>query len=147
MEEERRLAYVGITRAKQRLYLLYTFRRTLWGSVDVAVPSPFLREVPKELIEVSGERSLRPPSERRYADPPRRTVQIPRPSRTVVNTPKPTAVTTFKAGDKVRHAKFGDGVVLTSTPSGGDEEVVVIFPGEKPKKLLASFARLEKVKG
>lgn len=150
MEEERRLAYVGITRAKQRLYLLYTFRRTLWGSVDVSVPSPFLRELPKELIEVSGERSLRPAGERRYNDAPRRpttNTPITRPSRTVVSSPSPAAKppTTFKAGDKVRHAKFGEGIVLTSTPSGGDEEVVVIFPGEKPKKLLASFARLEKV--
>ncbi len=119
------------------------------GQRRCGIPSPFLRELPRELIEVSGERSLRPAGEQRRSAPPaRRPAPAGKPSRTVpTGAPATKPATSFKAGDKVRHAKFGEGVVLTSAPSGGDEEVVVIFPGEKPKKLLASFARLEKVKG
>lgn len=60
MEEERRLAYVGITRAKQRLYLIYTFRRRTYGRYTVSTPSPFLRELPRETLRISKEPSMRP---------------------------------------------------------------------------------------
>jgi DNA helicase-2/ATP-dependent DNA helicase PcrA len=158
LEEERRLAYVGITRAKERLYLIHTFKRTTWGRQVVSEPSRFLRELPRETLEISKERSKRPAGERRER---RRSSERSRSDdasswttrrraesrsearqeagRTGENTGK------FKAGDRVKHAKFGQGIVVSSTASGGDEEVVVAFPGEGTKKLLASFARLEKV--
>ncbi|MBA3534720.1 MAG: UvrD-helicase domain-containing protein [Ardenticatenales bacterium] len=165
MEEERRLAYVGVTRAKQRLYLIHTFRRTTWGRSEVSSPSRFLGELPKEAWERSTERSMRPAGEQRATSErsPARTPQASRKRTDVEESPspwstrrvepekserakaKPGATTTFKAGDQVRHAKFGVGIVLSCTPAGADEEVTVAFPGDTPKKLLASFAHLEKV--
>jgi DNA helicase-2/ATP-dependent DNA helicase PcrA len=165
LEEERRLAYVGITRAKDRLYLIHTFRRSVFGRSAVSEPSRFLRELPREVLEQSKERSKRPATQSEWTDddtwaratPARRKKgQSDSPSSAWTTRPAPAKAdrtpskkeggkTQFKAGDRVRHEKFGDGVVINSTPSGGDEEVVVAFPGDKPKKLLASFARLKKL--
>lgn len=172
MEEERRLAYVGITRAKQRLYLVHTFRRTTFGRPEVLAPSRFLRELPKETIIPSPDRSKRPAGEQRPAlsrnnpdaewapSPIRRRSDTPAPAAAWTTTtrrpdspdakaparPAKSGGAQFKAGDKVRHAKFGEGIVVSSTPTKDDEEVVVAFRSEAaPKKLLASFARLEKL--
>ncbi|MGH2543197.1 MAG: ATP-dependent helicase [Ardenticatenaceae bacterium] len=169
IEEERRLAYVGMTRAKERLYLIHTFRRATWGRSTVSEPSRFLRELPRETVEISKERSKRPAGEGRVGAPPvdargegrrRRRVEAETLSDGVWTTrsvspadgargggraEKRKGEAKFRAGDKVRHAKFGEGIVVSSAPTAGDEEVVVVFPGEKPKKLLASFARLEKI--
>ncbi|MDQ4077575.1 MAG: UvrD-helicase domain-containing protein [Chloroflexota bacterium] len=157
LEEERRLAYVGITRAKERLYLIHTFRRTMWGRSTPSEPSRFLRELPREALEISKERSKRPAGERRTRGPgvdrdtdtggtawtTRRVA--PRQGQGSTERKQKSADTRFQAGDRVRHSKFGEGIVVNSKPSGGDEEVVVAFPGEGTKKLLASFARLEKL--
>jgi DNA helicase-2/ATP-dependent DNA helicase PcrA len=169
LEEERRLAYVGFTRAKDRLYLIHTFRRSVFGRSAVSQRSRFLdellRELPREVLEQSKERSKRPATQSEWTDddtwaratPARRKKgQSDSPSSAWTTRPAPAKAdrtpskkeggkTQFKAGDRVRHEKFGDGVVINSTPSGGDEEVVVAFPGDKPKKLLASFARLKKL--
>ncbi len=135
LEEERRLCYVGITRAKERLYLLRAFRRRMSGSGGPTIPSRFLREVPPHLI-ASPQQS--PQQERspwgRYApvsEPPQ---------------PPPRPAATFAAGDKVRHSKFGEGVVVSCVPSGQDLEVTVAFKdGVGVKRLLLSYAPLEKV--
>jgi DNA helicase II / ATP-dependent DNA helicase PcrA len=154
LEEERRLAYVGMTRAKERLFLVHTFRRTAWGRSVVCTPSRFLKELPRELLEISAERSKRPAG---AAEKPTRRgkshsdEETPSPwtTRRVEargqKTPTAKEKTSFKAGDRVRHAKFGDGIVISSAVNGGDEEVTVAFPGSAPRKLLASFARLEKL--
>ncbi len=127
MEEERRLCYVGITRAKERLYLVYAFRRTIRGTSEVSVPSRFLRDIPSQLV-VGWHLK-----ERRYQE----AVQWPA-------SPHPSSPA-FKAGDRVRHPTFGEGVVVESRVAGGDEEVVVAFQGYGVKRILAGFARLEKV--
>jgi len=127
MEEERRLCYVGITRAKERLYLVYAFRRTMRGMSEVSIPSRFLRDIPSQLV-VGWHLE-----ERRYQEAVRWPAS-PHP-------PSPA----FKAGDRVRHPTFGEGVVVESRVSGGDEEVVVAFRGYGVKRILAGFARLEKV--
>jgi DNA helicase-2/ATP-dependent DNA helicase PcrA len=167
LEEERRLAYVGMTRAKERLYLIHTFQRATWGRSDVSAPSRFLFELPKDTVEISRERSKRPAGQSSVgpASMGRRTARERAPSepssgalwrtRTLSPAEGPARVersdtvkreSQFRAGDRVRHAKFGEGLVISSVPTdAGDEEVVVVFPGEKPKKLLASFARLEKI--
>ncbi len=138
MEEERRLFYVGVTRAKNRLYLVHTFRRTLWGQEQLATPSRFLRDIPKTFIETGKQRSQR----RRMA---RLTpVDDSAPRRRTAPAAKPGSQQ-FAPGQKVRHAIFGDGVVVHTALSAGDEEVTVVFQDAGIKKLLASFAKLEKV--
>jgi len=135
LEEERRLCYVGITRAKQRVYLVYAFRRSLMGSSTVNKPSRFLKDIPQHLITPSylwqGEESQVMPALYSWN-------RTPVPS---FDTPE------LKAGDHVRHAQFGDGVVVSCQPVKDDKEVVVAFTsGAGVKKLLLSFAKLEKVK-
>ena len=134
MEEERRLCYVGITRAKQRVYLVHAFRRSLMGSSTTNRPSRFLEDIPQHLIASGGlwqwEDSQVMPSI--Y-------------SRGKASVPS-VASSELKAGDHVRHTQFGDGVVVSCQPAKDDKEVVVAFTsGVGVKKLLLSFAKLEKI--
>jgi len=162
MEEERRLAYVGITRAKQELFLTFAARRTIYGNTQVSQVSRFVREVPDELFKRSpGGRKPAALARRRNdeysqvnpweeaqaasraalrAVTPRSAVSA-NPSRPA---PKPAAEG-FKVGQKVKHAVFGTGTVLSSTGEGDDAQVTVAFPNVGVKKLVAGFARLEKV--
>ncbi|MCK4369239.1 MAG: UvrD-helicase domain-containing protein [Dehalococcoidales bacterium] len=135
MEEERRLCYVGITRAKQRVYLVYAFRRSLMGSSMVSRPSPFLDDIPHHLI---ASRELWQGEESRVM-----------PSLYSRNKTPATGVASsgLKTGDHVHHAQFGDGVVVSRRPVKDDIEVVVAFTsGVGVRKLLLSFANLEKIK-
>ncbi len=131
--EERRLLYVGITRAKERLYLLYPFRRSAWSDEDVAGPSRFLRDLPPDLIEgnVHTRAESRQSMTRWQTEPPA--------TRTRPTKPR------FQPGDRVRHPHFGDGVVLRSAPSGEDEELEVFFPAVGGKRLSANFSGLQKM--
>jgi len=140
LEEERRIAYVGMTRARKRLYLLRAFRRRLFGAPTGNGPSRFLRDIPVELIQTPGTAlratgggigaPARVRAEALIADPPVETAGPP----------------PFKAGDKVSHATFGQGIVVNCAPKPGDYEVTVAFKGQSGiKRLLASFAKLEKV--
>ncbi len=159
LEEERRLCYVGITRAKDRCYLTHARTRTLFGRTAEMAPSRFLLELPSEEIETRGtpreEHDLW--SELSETDPyTRRRHARARQDRTLADlssewrgAPAPkrrreAAETRYRAGDHVRHETFGDGVVVSSTARDDDEEVTVAFPNGGVKKLLASFARLEK---
>ena len=141
---------MGVTRAKERLYLLHTFRRTLYGESEIREPSRFLRDIPAKLIKgrekaqaakqpaldigagrFLGRRSFTPFSSRRESSPTN-----PR--------PQPVA-TSFHTGDQVRHEVFGQGVVIESKPVGGDEQVTVAFAGVGLKRLMASLAPMEKL--
>jgi len=125
MEEERRLCYVGITRAKERLYLIHAFRRTLFGQSELGQISRFIKDIPAHLIKG-----------RQVAE--------------VTETPRergPILEAQFKTGDRVRHSKFGRGMVIESVIVGDEEEVTVAFEDQGLKRLLASFARLEKIGG
>jgi len=138
MEEERRLCYVGITRAKQRVYLVHAFRRSLMGSSMVSTASRFLDDIPKNLVASSGlwerEESQVAPS----LYPRGKARRAPAPS---------SDVPELKAGDRVHHAQFGDGVVVNCRPLKDDTEVMVAFKrGVGVKRLLLSFANLEKRK-
>ncbi|GAI95232.1 unnamed protein product, partial [marine sediment metagenome] len=130
MEEERRLCYVGVTRAKQRVYLVRAFRRSLMGSSTVNKPSRFLQDIPPHLISGGGlwqgEDNLA--TQAIY-------------SWNKVSTPSPAAPQ-LKAGDHVHHAQFGDGIVVSCQSVKDDTEVVVAFKGAGVKKLLLSFAQL-----
>jgi DNA helicase-2/ATP-dependent DNA helicase PcrA len=159
LEEERRLFYVGATRAKQRLYLLYAFRRTTYGRSSTSQSSRFLLDI-KDMIKQTPKRGyaavqqanmftnrglggyggtsrVTPQSARGASSPARVNVRPARPQ-----TPRETA---FFAGQKVRHANFGDGIVVSSKLVENDEEVTVAFTGKGVKRLLASFANLEAV--
>ena len=136
MEEERRLCYVGITRAKQKLYLVRAFRRNLMGRSSVSQPSRFLADLPRHLVSTGnnwqGEESQAAPSIYSWNKPP---------------SPTPThnhSALELKAGDHVHHAQFGQGVVVNCRPVKDDSEIIIAFAGEV-KKLLLSFANLEKV--
>ncbi|MBA7628533.1 ATP-dependent DNA helicase PcrA [subsurface metagenome] len=133
MEEERRLCYVGITRAKEKVYLVRAFRRSLMGSSTINKPSRFLSDIPQHLVSGGGLWQ----GEERLATATM--YSWDRVSAPVVTTLE------LKAGDHVRHAIFGDGVVVSCQPTKDDVEVVVAFDGAGVKKLLLSFARLEKV--
>ncbi len=154
LEEERRLCYVGITRARERLYLTHAWCRTLFGSTQYNPPSRFLEEVPSELIEDSpasrtaGRRSR---SEGRPSGwgatswaPQGRERAVERASRP--STPRPTHAHElgFKVGDDVRHNVWGEGVVLMIEGAGEKAEAVVNFPSVGEKRLLLSWAPLEK---
>jgi len=135
MEEERRLCYVGITRAKERVYLVHAFRRTLYGFSDVSLPSRFLEDIPDHLV--AGRAVKKTPAKqgkRRF----RRQTEWASPA-----APRPVAK--FYAGERVRHSTFGEGIVVESRLRDGDEEVTVAFEEKGVKRLLASFAKMEKL--
>ncbi len=127
LEEERRLFYVGITRAKDRLYLVYAFRRTRYGRDDMSVPSRFLHNIPEELLITPG--SMSSPAIRRVSSEESLSPQTPR----------------YAVGDRVEHRFFGEGVVLDVRESRGDQELTVLFEDGGEKRLLASLAPLRKL--
>jgi DNA helicase II / ATP-dependent DNA helicase PcrA len=139
MAEERRLCYVGITRAKDRVFLTYAFRRTMWGSSDVSIPSRFLKDIPKQLINGTDSYAGVKPKD---AAAIRASVWDAPVSRAA-----PTRQPSFRAGQRVKHATFGEGVVIETRLERNDEEVTVAFKKAGIKRLLASFANLQKLPG
>ena len=142
MEEERRLCYVGITRCKERLYLLRAFRRHYMGLSAHNPSSRFLKDIPQELV-VTLEPAQATEGGTRNREPGTRGGRrglVPGSEDLV---PPSQA---FTAGERVRHSKFGEGVVVSCDVKGSDQEVTVVFKGEAGiKKLLLSFANLERV--
>jgi DNA helicase-2/ATP-dependent DNA helicase PcrA len=140
MPEERRLCYVGITRAQDRLSLTCTFRRHLYGRAEAAFPSRFLEEIPQALLAAPrrGTAPVAPP--RRGQGAPYRDRLVERQVRAAPAKP-PTQ--RFQTGDRVRHARFGDGTVMKSTLTRTDEELVVQFDGAGLKILSAALAPLQ----
>lgn len=148
MQEERRLMYVGLTRAKDRVYLCYAFRRTLYGDSIPGVPSRFLCDIPADLTEgvSAGMSSLRD----RQAYQRQVTWDAPASSGSrakIISFPQTTKPLKYKSGMRVRHHKFGEGMVIESRRYGDDEEVTVIFANKVTKTLAASFANLEILEG
>ncbi len=156
VEEERRLFYVGATRARQRLYLLHAFRRTSFGRTNPSAPSRFLADIPREILHQMPRRgsasinqntmftSRSMLGDQLRSDRVRPTDVASRTTRPSPDTSGPQAANFF-AGQKVRHGSFGEGIVVSSKLVEGDEEVTVAFEGKGVKRLLASFAKLEKV--
>jgi DNA helicase-2/ATP-dependent DNA helicase PcrA len=127
MEEERRLAYVGITRAQDRLYLTSAWSRTLYGATNYNSASRFLKEIPAELLQATGTRTRHRASER-YTGP----------SHTV-------EASDIGAGDRVRHDKWGMGTVREVSGSGDRAQAVIVFDEEGKKTVLLEWAPLAKV--
>ena len=138
VDEERRLCYVGITRAKERLYLLHAFRRSRYGDDDLNAPSRFLVDIPLRLVQGKEEGPRQSALRRATTWRPALTV-TPSPP------PAPPAAPQFAIGQRVHHPLFGEGTVIESKLTQDDEEVTVAFPDKGFKTLLASFAKLQKL--
>jgi DNA helicase-2/ATP-dependent DNA helicase PcrA len=132
LEEERRLMYVGVTRARERLYMTYAWSRTLFGSTSYSPPSRFLGEIPTELVRALEEGELAV-TDGDSVSPIRAAVEGRR------------EVPQISAGDTVLHDKWGEGVVLTVSGSGTDAEATVRFEDAGEKRLLVAYAPLRKV--
>jgi DNA helicase II / ATP-dependent DNA helicase PcrA len=160
LAEERRLFYVGLTRAEDRLYLLHAFRRSYFGETDVCTPSRFLEDIPAHLLDggngSAGQRreqtkarasswSWTPPARpaTRVVETPHVERKLPPPRHEAERTEPSRAAAQFRTGQKVYHAKFGDGMVIESKLTGSDEEVSVAFANLGVKKLAASLAKLQ----
>ena len=145
LEEERRLAYVGITRAEEALYLTNAFSRTLYGRTQYNRPSRFVEEIDQELLEVQGMR----PTPKQTSPFTSRTAKpaYKQPVTTVVSSKTATGgeSNSWKAGDKVNHKKWGIGTVVRVNGTAKDLELDVAFPSQGVKRLLAAFAPIEKV--
>jgi DNA helicase-2/ATP-dependent DNA helicase PcrA len=135
LEEERRLAYVGITRAQSILYLTHSWARSLWGGTNYNPASRFIGEIPDELIDVLREAAK--PKERGWSW----SDDGPRPAR-----PKAPEgmVLRVAPGDRVFHEAFGAGKVVAVNGSGSDAEVTVNFDDEGTKRLVLAYANLTK---
>ncbi len=135
LEEERRLAYVAITRARHRLYLSHAQTRMLHGQTRYNIPSRFLEEIPQPLMKW-----LTPRFSRQKAFTP----DYSRQTRTTVNrSAKPRDVGGFRIGQNVVHAKFGSGVIIDAEGQGGDARVQVNFGAQGVKWLAVSVAKLQ----
>ena len=131
LEEERRLCYVGMTRAMQHLYLTYAESRRLYGRESYPRPSRFLREIPSELIQEVRVRAT--------INHPVTPIQIKNSSLQTIGS--------YKLGQRVSHAKFGEGVVLQIEGSGAQERVQINFKTAGVKWLMLAYANLEVLQG
>jgi DNA helicase-2/ATP-dependent DNA helicase PcrA len=139
MEEERRVCYVGMTRAREQLYLTRARRRFQHGSYRPAIASRFLSDVPsEETVSARGARPAETPRERRAALATRAAERW-----TASEDSAADEEPRYAPGDRVRHAKFGAGVVVTCEVARGDQQVTVAFEGQGVRKLLLSLAPLE----
>ena len=131
LEEERRLCYVGITRAKETLYVTYAEQRRLHGMDSFSQPSRFIAEIPDEFVE-----EVRPRA------------QVSRPLHRGGSTRRsgpisPSEEMGVRLGQRVRHAKFGDGVILNCTGQGAHAQVEVNFEDVGTKILVLAYANLD----
>ena len=144
VEEERRLAYVGITRAERQLYVTNAITRTMYGRISAYMPSRFLAEIPPQFMEDYHRKSAMPQS---------RTTAVPGKQRVSILTkpvasslPKKHAVTdTFAKGDKVRHKIWGIGTVLDVIGEGPNMQMKIQFPTKGVRQVVVKYAPLEKI--
>jgi DNA helicase-2/ATP-dependent DNA helicase PcrA len=138
LEEERRLCYVGITRARERLYLCLAWSRMLFGRTDFYPPSRFLAEIPEELVEVLGEEQTIGGGRNAHRDA---VVSAAITS----STGRGPRLTGLRIGDDVGHDTFGEGVILDLIGEGEKAEAVVRFRDVGEKRLLLAWAPLQKL--
>jgi len=143
MAEERRLMYVGLTRAKDRLFLTYAFIRTRYGDSEPSVPSRFLDDIPPELVKGSWGGGQEAGGGRQEAGGGRQGARGTRGEGR--NSPFAIRNLQFRAGQRVQHATFGEGLVIESRADGDDEMVTVVFEEVGLKRLMAGLAHLERL--
>ncbi|KAF1298630.1 ATP-dependent DNA helicase PcrA [Enterococcus sp. JM4C] len=146
LEEERRLAYVGITRAEELLYLSNAFSRTLYGRTQYNRPSRFVEEIDDELLASSGVAASQTRTFPTFS---------PKATKPIYKQPETKSVSTkvstggeiggWKAGDKVKHKKWGVGTVVRVGGTSQDMELDIAFPEQGVKRVLAAFAPIEKM--
>ncbi len=150
MEEERRLCYVGITRAQSKLYITYTMQRTMYGNSRLNMPSRFIKEIPEELLDLDTKKPFRP-----YASQTAR----PTPASSTFRSPNTGAMSPvaplsaaqksepnrFTLGEKVYHTKFGNGTVVTIEGEGSNQTLKVAFIQGGIRNFLADLAPLKKL--
>lgn len=134
IEEERRLAYVAITRARKRLTITNAYTRMIFGTTNRNMPSRFLKEIPEQLCDYAGMRSAASTVKIDYGYTPKTTRSA--------HTAQIKAECNYTAGQRVRHKTFGDGLVITVTPMGGDSMLEVAFDNAGTRKLMAGYAKL-----
>lgn len=162
MEEERRLAYVGITRAKRRLYITNTSRRMLYGKTTYNLPSRFVDEIPKFLCDISSRDEHRFSSGYSYnrsdksggtfnfdgsysASSDNRSPYAAYVASKTKPQKKAADSVKFSVGDRVSHGTFGEGTVTKAIPMGNDTLMEIFFDKVGQKKLMATFAKLKKI--
>ncbi len=146
IEEERRLAYVAITRAKKKLFVTNSYTRMIFGSTNRNMPSRFVKEMPEEFCEFSGyvrrsattysvSSSFKPASTNAFGNS---FIKSTKPASS-----QPTAAkTNYTVGQQVAHKTFGDGIILSVTPVGGDTMLEIAFDNVGTKKIMANYAKL-----
>ena len=143
IEEERRLAYVGITRAERQLYVTNAITRTMYGRISAYMPSRFLGEIPPELVEEYKRKSAMPQSRMTAVPGQQRVSILSKPVATSL--PKKHAVTdSFAKGDKVRHKIWGIGTVLDVIGDGPNMQMKIQFPTKGVRQVVVKYAPLEK---
>ena len=145
LEEERRLCYVGITRAKEKLYLSAAKHRMMHGRTQFNKVSRFVSEIPKDLLEIEDKMSFREKDPQRSLFSVNRKQVFTKPYQKARQfTVLETAKIDYEVGDMVSHVKFGRGEVMEIVQGGRDYEVTVQFEKAGRKKMFASFAKLKK---
>jgi DNA helicase-2/ATP-dependent DNA helicase PcrA len=135
LEEERRLCYVGVTRAQRQVYLLHTYRRSLFGGSSATQRSRFLQDIPPQLTTRNGF----------WEDEEKEEEFTPVTALFSKPAAKPLSTLRLEIGDYVQHKIFGDGIVINCSPNKDDQEITVAFEGAGVKRLLLSLAPLEKI--
>ncbi len=146
IEEERRLCYVGITRAKKNLFITGAKTRTLFGRTSYNPPSRFLKEIPDNLVTFSMEKAAIPKfaSDSFYSAPSSTAMKSAMLDTPKKPSPSPASTVDFSAGDKVMHRKFGKGTILSVQNVGKDTLLKISFEAGE-KNILSSYAPIEKI--
>ena len=145
MEEERRLCYVGITRAKKKLYLSAAKRRMMQGRTQFNKVSRFIDEIPEQLLQLDTGVNFKEKRPDKALFSSNRSNRFRKPYQAKSFTSKKMDTLPYDVGDMVKHIKFGKGKVLEIVSGGRDYEVTVDFEKAGVKKMFASFAKLKKV--
>ncbi len=142
IEEERRLAYVAITRARKKLTITNSYTRMIFGTTNRNMPSRFLKEIPEEYCGFSGISRTVTPVKTDYGYSGKSAGGYYQKPIKSAHSAQVKADCNYTAGQRVRHKTFGDGLVITVTPMGGDNMLEVAFDNVGTKKLMAGYAKL-----
>ena len=146
VEEERRLAYVAITRAKEQVYITYTQTRILYGNYQFSAPSRFIKEIPEDCIQFEGystRKSYNNLSNKQYGV--RTYIQNGSATNVQKEPERKRELVIYQPGDIVKHLNFGKGEILSVKPMGKDYLYEIAFENVGIKKIMASYARLTKL--
>lgn len=144
-EEERRLAYVAVTRAKEKLYLTHAEERMLYGRTDRNRISRFIKELPADCIEKESETAKPSVYLNGYEKPHSMSLQQQIAQRKADRSSVTVNTETFSAGDRVIHKIFGEGTVLSSKPMANDTLVEIAFDNRGTKKIMANYTKIKKI--